>query len=278
VSEMGDSDYTEARPAADGGDAAVEPASETGGGSGEQSAREAGESGPAVAGPGEGLEAADGRPPADGGDAGTESSAEAHNGFQAEGAEHEPGEGEPSPRGPAEGNHQSEAAESDAEPGAKAQAGEPGEADPAETEDPVLPEAAEPNELRPAPETNELAEASEADRPPPPPPDAMHVPPERAAHILDGDTGGGGHRHGTGLPGKTEFPADWNDEKIIGHVTDVARSIDDGSDFQSNGRWREHGERDGVGITVIAKSDGTIWAAWPDASSPGVVKNPKERK
>ena len=32
----------------------------------------------------------------------------------------------------------------------------------------------------------------------------IHVTPERTAHILDGEPGGGGgHRHGTGIPGKT---------------------------------------------------------------------------
>ena len=39
-----------------------------------------------------------------------------------------------------------------------------------------------------------------------PPLDSLHVTPERAGHILDGDRWGGGHRHGTGRPGKTEFP------------------------------------------------------------------------
>ena len=34
-----------------------------------------------------------------------------------------------------------------------------------------------------------------------PPPEAIRVSPERAAHILDGDRTGGGHRHGAGKPG-----------------------------------------------------------------------------
>jgi len=43
-----------------------------------------------------------------------------------------------------------------------------------------------------------------------PDPEAMRTVPERARHILEGDgpgTSGGGHRHGSGRPGKTEFPA-----------------------------------------------------------------------
>jgi len=48
---------------------------------------------------------------------------------------------------------------------------------------------------------------------------------ERAGHILDGDADGpgGGHRHGTGRAGKTEFPAHWDDGKVIVIVLDVAR-------------------------------------------------------
>jgi len=111
-----------------------------------------------------------------------------------------------------------------------------------------------------------------------PPPDSLHLAPERARHILDGDRWGGGHRHGTGRPGKTEFPAGWDDEKIIGHVLSVARAPDDSPVFQANRRWRVHGQRDGVGINVIVQPDGRIWSAWPDAGSPGVAKNPRETK
>jgi hypothetical protein len=46
-----------------------------------------------------------------------------------------------------------------------------------------------------------------------PPLDAIRITPERIVHVLEGDSTGGGHRHGTGKPGKTEFPAGWNDEK-----------------------------------------------------------------
>src|SRR5580700_1402613 len=53
--------------------------------------------------------------------------------------------------------------------------------------------------------------------------DSIRVTPERNTHILDGDeTGGGGHRHGVGKPGKTEFPASWDDAKIINTAVNVA--------------------------------------------------------
>ena len=117
-----------------------------------------------------------------------------------------------------------------------------------------------------------------ADHPDRPPLDSMRVTPERARHILAGDSWGGGHRHGTGRPTKTEFPSGWDDDKIVGHVLDVARAPDDPPVFQANHRWRVYGQRDDVGITVIGQPDGRIWSAWPDAGSPGVVKNPKETK
>jgi hypothetical protein len=66
-----------------------------------------------------------------------------------------------------------------------------------------------------------------------PPLDSVHVAPERAKHILEGDRWGGGHRHGTGRPGKTEFPSGWDDEKIIGHILGVACVPDDPPVFQA---------------------------------------------
>jgi Bacterial EndoU nuclease len=109
-----------------------------------------------------------------------------------------------------------------------------------------------------------------------PAPDAIRLPPERARHILDGDSWGGGHRHGTGRPGKAEFPAGWDDERTIGYIVDVARRPDTRPVWQPNHRWRLHGERDAVGVTVIVKPDGGIWAAWPEEGGPGVVRNPSE--
>jgi hypothetical protein len=43
-------------------------------------------------------------------------------------------------------------------------------------------------------------------------------------HILEGDGPGkgGGHRPGTGKPGKSEFPPGWSDGKILGEVSDIA--------------------------------------------------------
>jgi hypothetical protein len=113
-----------------------------------------------------------------------------------------------------------------------------------------------------------------ADRPPL---DKATIPPERALHILDGDPTGGGHRSGTGRRGKTEFPADWDDAKILDAIQDVARAPDRPPTYQSwNGRWLTRGTRYEVEIVAIMAHDGRIWSGWPRPGGPGVVKNPEE--
>lgn len=100
---------------------------------------------------------------------------------------------------------------------------------------------------------------------------------ERRAHILYGDRTGGGHRHGVGSPGKTEFPAHWEDGKIMENVLSVARAPDERPARQNwNDRWRVQGKRDGVDIVAIVAPDGLVWTAWPREGSPGVVKNMSE--
>ena len=106
----------------------------------------------------------------------------------------------------------------------------------------------------------------------------IRVTPERTTHILDGESGGGGgHRHGTGIPGKTEFPASWDDKKIMGHVLDVVRRPDSAPVLQNrNNRWICSGTRDGVEVTAIVLRSGEIWTAWPEEGGPGVRRNPKK--
>ena len=106
--------------------------------------------------------------------------------------------------------------------------------------------------------------------------DALRVTPERATHILDGDKTGGGHRHGTGKPGKTEFPADWDEQKVLATILDVARRPDSTPGHQEwNDRWVVRGTRDDVGIVAVIERDGRIWTAWPLPGGAGVVKNPE---
>jgi EndoU nuclease-like protein len=107
--------------------------------------------------------------------------------------------------------------------------------------------------------------------------DALRVSPERTTHILDGDADGrGGHRHGIGNPGKTEFPASWNDEKIIDALLDVARQPDHPPRHQEwNDRWVARGTRDDVEVVAVIARDGHIWSGWPTPGGPDVVKNPR---
>jgi hypothetical protein len=108
--------------------------------------------------------------------------------------------------------------------------------------------------------------------------DDVKLTDDRASHILDGDgpgTPGGGHRHGTGRPGKTEFPADWSDDKIVSAVQDVARNPGEAHWQDFNGRWRVTGDREDVRLTAVVLPDGRIWAAWPEAGRGGVTQNPR---
>jgi RHS repeat-associated protein len=73
-------------------------------------------------------------------------------------------------------------------------------------------------------------------------------------HILDGDATGGGHRPGTGISGKSEFPAGWSDDEIIHHISDVATDPASTATPGRNGRTVVNGTRKGVDIRVILES------------------------
>ncbi len=104
----------------------------------------------------------------------------------------------------------------------------------------------------------------------------IHVTDDRARHVLDGDpeSDGGGHRPGTGRPGKTEFPQDWPDDVIISVVEDVGRKPDH-AEWQPNGRWRVTGDHDAVRVSAVVLPDGRIWTAWPEPGGKGVIQNPE---
>lgn len=103
--------------------------------------------------------------------------------------------------------------------------------------------------------------------------DHIRLPPDRLAHILDGDEqDGGGHLHGTGIPGKTEFPESWDDKQIARTVLRAAHQPQN-VEQQDNGYWRVTGIYDDVDMRVIVNPDGRIWTAHPIAG-PGVTTNP----
>jgi hypothetical protein len=70
-------------------------------------------------------------------------------------------------------------------------------------------------------------------------------------HILDGDATGGGHRYGTGISGKSEFPASWSDGDILHHISDVASDPASIRTPSWGGRTVVQGTRMGVDIKVI---------------------------
>ncbi len=105
--------------------------------------------------------------------------------------------------------------------------------------------------------------------------DEIRMTDDRVRHTLDGDgpgEPGGGHRHGTGRPRKSEFPEGWADDRVVSVVEDVARRPDEVHWQESNTRWRVIGERDGVRITAVVLPDGRIWTAWPEPGRAGTTQ------
>jgi hypothetical protein len=83
-------------------------------------------------------------------------------------------------------------------------------------------------------------------------------------HVLDGDgPKSGGHRAGTGKPGKSEFPAEWSDERIEGEISDVATDPSSTRTPIPGGREAVTGTRGGVDIKVILDKDGRIITEYP---------------
>jgi hypothetical protein len=71
-------------------------------------------------------------------------------------------------------------------------------------------------------------------------------------HILEGDATGGGHRFGTGIPGKSEFPSTWDDDKILREIADVLTDpVLNWSNPDRRGYITVSGVRDGVEIKVV---------------------------
>ncbi|QIS08994.1 hypothetical protein F5544_05410 [Nocardia arthritidis] len=107
-----------------------------------------------------------------------------------------------------------------------------------------------------------------------PPLDRLEITDDRMRYVLEGDdTGrGGGHRFGTGVPNKTEFPERWDDETIRRYVLEIAAAPDRAL-FQANGNWNVIGWRDGVQVSVIIKQNGQVQSTWPEKGR-GVHRNP----
>lgn len=90
----------------------------------------------------------------------------------------------------------------------------------------------------------------------------------RREHILEGDSSGGGGHLWPGKPGKTAFPKNWSEEKIMHEISDIAtdpslkwiqQTGSTGADFTHAGapvRYSVVGVRAGVKIRVIVEPAG----------------------
>ncbi|WP_425498874.1 EndoU domain-containing protein [Natronoglycomyces albus] len=79
--------------------------------------------------------------------------------------------------------------------------------------------------------------------------------------------------HGTGRPGKTEFPASWDEEDIAQALRAVATSPAVTHE-RPRGNWFADGQHRGVTIRAVVRSNGSIEAGWP-LEGPGVKRNPR---
>lgn len=87
---------------------------------------------------------------------------------------------------------------------------------------------------------------------------------KRREHMLHGDQSGGGHLHGTGAPCKSEFPASWNEDKIVTTVTQMAANDNLGWQQQKNGNYVAEANEGQVRVRVVLNSNRTqIITAYP---------------
>lgn len=90
-------------------------------------------------------------------------------------------------------------------------------------------------------------------------------------HILHGDGTSGGHLHGTGTPCKSEFPADWNEDKITTTVIDLADNEHIKWRQEDNGYYVSEQDVNDLRVRVVINESGTeIVTAYPT----NVARNP----
>jgi hypothetical protein len=97
-----------------------------------------------------------------------------------------------------------------------------------------------------------------------PPITAEIISPRARAHILYGDKRGGGHMHGAGKPCKSEFPAGWDEEKILVTVSKIAANDNVRWQQENNGYFTGQETIDGIKIRVVKDREGDdVVTAYP---------------
>lgn len=74
---------------------------------------------------------------------------------------------------------------------------------------------------------------------------------QRQQHLLYGDRSGGGHLYGTGKPCKSEFPRDWDAEKIVHTVTTAAANDNLRWQQQDNGYYVADTQSGNLSIRIV---------------------------
>lgn len=77
----------------------------------------------------------------------------------------------------------------------------------------------------------------------------------RRAHILQGDSKGGGHAFGAGRPCKSEFPKEWSNDEIITHVQSIAANDNLDWEKQDNGYYTAIKTVENVRVRVVLNRD-----------------------
>ena len=86
------------------------------------------------------------------------------------------------------------------------------------------------------------------------PPMPVIISDDRIQHILYGDEKGGGHKYGVGKPCKSEFPQNWNDEKIINVTRNIAANDNLSWEQQGNGYHVAEDYVESVKVRVVKGS------------------------
>ena len=93
---------------------------------------------------------------------------------------------------------------------------------------------------------------------------ASAISPQRRVHILMGDKTGGGHMFGAGKPCKSEFPSDWNEEKIIETIDLIAANDNANWEQQRNGYHVHEQMVEGVKVRVVkGRENKQVITAYP---------------